>query len=96
MSWRKSDPDCRDSAIHFSRIRWRSLYAHQPLQVPFVQHNNMVEQISSAVSHPALGNAILPWAAERSSFRLDAKALHDVDNFFVKAGSPIKNQILRR
>jgi hypothetical protein len=37
----------------------------QPLQVPLVEGNHMVEQLAAAASHPTLGDTILPGACER-------------------------------
>jgi hypothetical protein len=34
------------------------------LQVPFVQSDDVLQQIASAASHPALGDSILPRAPE--------------------------------
>src|SRR5215831_15420334 len=37
----------------------------QPLQVPLVESNHMVEQLAATASHPTLGDAILPGTFER-------------------------------
>jgi hypothetical protein len=37
----------------------------QPLQVPLVESNRMVEQLAAAVAHPTLGDTILPGTFER-------------------------------
>jgi len=37
----------------------------QPLQVPLVKSNHMVEQLTAAAPHPTLGNPILPGTFER-------------------------------
>jgi hypothetical protein len=36
----------------------------QPLQVPLVESNHMVEQLAAAAAHPALGDTILPGTFE--------------------------------
>ena len=69
---------------------------HQSLQVPFVEHNDVVEQVPSAVADPALCNPILQRTAEAGPFGLDAEGLHCVDNFFVEVRAAIKEQIPRR
>ena len=33
---------------------------HEAFQMPFVEHDHVVEQIAAAVADPPLGNAILP------------------------------------
>jgi len=37
----------------------------QPLQVPLVESNHMVEQLAAAAPHPTLGDTILPGTFER-------------------------------
>ena len=56
------------------------VFTHQALEMAFVQDDHMVEQVSTAVSYPAFGDTILPWAAKAGSLGLDAEALHGVDN----------------
>jgi hypothetical protein len=41
--------------------------AHQSLQMPFVEHDDVVEQIPSTVANPALCNAVLPRTAKAGS-----------------------------
>lgn len=43
---------------------------HQPSQVALIQHNYMIEQVTTAVANPALGNAVLPRTSEAGPFRL--------------------------
>ena len=69
------------------------ILAHQPFQVPFVKHDDMVEQISSAASHPALCNTVLPRASEADPIRLDAETLYGIDHFQVEICAAIKDQI---
>ena len=33
---------------------------HEAFQMAFVQNDHMIQQISAAASHPALGNSVLP------------------------------------
>jgi hypothetical protein len=41
-----------------------NILAEQSLQMAFIQRNTVVQQVSSAASHPSLRDAILPWTAE--------------------------------
>ena|ERR1700740_3176872 len=41
----------------------------QPLQMPLVQSNHMVEQLAAAASHPTLGDTILPGTFEGGPHR---------------------------
>jgi hypothetical protein len=37
---------------------------HKPFQVAFIEHDHMVEQITTTASDPALGDSDLPWTSE--------------------------------
>ena len=50
-----------------------AVLVHQPFQMPFIQHDHMVEQIVTATADPALGDAVLPRTAEADPLGLDAK-----------------------
>ncbi len=65
----------------------------QSFQMPFIEHNHMVEQIPTAVTDPTLGRAVLPRAAETASLGLDAKAHYGIDHFIVELRAAIKDQI---
>ena len=41
-----------------------NILAEQSLQMAFIQRNSVVQQVSSAASHPPLRDAILPWTPE--------------------------------
>ena len=69
---------------------------HQSFQMPFIYNDHVVEQIASAIADPTLCDAVLPRAAEAGPFWLDAEAFHDIDDFFVKVGAAIIDQILWR
>jgi len=69
---------------------------HQSLQVLFVEHNDVVEQVPSAVADPSLCNPILPRTAEAGSLGFDTEGLDCADDFFVEVRAAIKEQISRR
>jgi len=56
---------------------------HQPFQMPFIQNDHMIEQITTAASDPAFGDTVLPGAAEAGALGLDAEALYCVDHFAI-------------
>ena len=70
-----------------------NVLAHQPFEMPFIQYDHLIQQISSTGAYPAFGDPILPWTAEAGSLRCDAKALHCFDNFLIKICGTIKDQI---
>lgn len=57
---------------------------HQPLQMPYVQNDDVIQQISSAISHPAFDDAVLPRASEVGLLGSDAEALYRADNLLVE------------
>ena len=46
------------------RLGSTDVLVHQPFQMPFIQHDHLVEQIVTATADPALGDAVLPRTAE--------------------------------
>jgi len=69
---------------------------HQPLQMPYVQNDDVIQQIPSAIFHPAFGDAVLPRASEVDLLRSDAEAFHRADDLLVEVRSAIEDQIIRR
>ena len=67
---------------------------HQPLEVPFIHNDHMVEQVPTTASDPALSDAILPRSSETGSLRLDTETLHAADHFAIKVRGPVENQII--
>ena len=43
------------------------IFSHKPFQVSLVEDNNVIEQVSSAASHPSLRDTVLPRAAIRGT-----------------------------
>jgi hypothetical protein len=41
------------------------VFGKEPLQVPLIESNHMVEQLAAAAPHSALGDSILPGTFER-------------------------------
>jgi hypothetical protein len=72
------------------------VFGHQPLQMPYVQNSDGIPQISSAVFHPAFGDAVLSRASEVGLLVSDAEALYRADNLLVEVRSSIEDQIVRR
>lgn len=66
---------------------------HQPFQMPFVEHDDMIKQIPSVTPNPAFCNAVLPRASKAGPLGLDTEALHRADNFLVEVRRPIEDQV---
>src|ERR1035441_8859352 len=62
-------------------------------QVPFVEHDHMVEQIPAAVADKAFCNPVLPRTTEAGSFRLGAEVFHRVDDFLIEVCTAIEDQV---
>jgi len=69
---------------------------HEAFQMPFVENDHMVEQISAAVPDPTFSDTVLPWASEAGPLGLDAEALLGFDHFFIELCAVIEDQITRR
>jgi hypothetical protein len=57
----------------------------EPLQVPLVESNHMVEQLAAAAPHPTLGDIILPGTFERGPHGLyfqGSNGCHDLRSVF--------------
>ena len=70
--------------------------AHQPFQVPLIEHDDMVKQVASAIANPAFSDSVLPRTAETGPFRLDAEARNGTDHLFVEVRGAVEDQIFRR
>lgn len=68
---------------------------HQPFQVPLVKHDHMVEQVSSTVANPALGDPILPRTSEAGPLGLDTEALYRADHLTIEICGAIEDQVFR-
>src|SRR5438093_10446480 len=43
------------------------IFAHESFQMPFIEHDHMVKQVSSATPNPTLCDSILPRTAKRGA-----------------------------
>jgi hypothetical protein len=66
---------------------------HESSQMAFIQHDHMIEQISSTTADPALSNAVLPRASEAGSLWLDIKTLQCADHFATEVRGAIKDHV---
>src|SRR5437660_369821 len=61
------------------------IFAHESFQMPFIEHDHMVKQVSSATPNPTLCDSILPRTAKRGANRFRP---HAVVNFLDADGLP--------
>jgi len=74
-------------------VKVADVLVHEALQMSFIQNDHMIEQISTAVSDPALSNTVLPRTSVAGPLRLDAKAIHRFDHFEVELRPSIKDKV---
>ena len=67
------------------------VFTDQSVQMPFVEYDDIIEQISPAVSNPALCYAVLPRASEAATLWLDAETLHRADDFLIEIRSAVED-----
>jgi hypothetical protein len=70
-----------------------NVLVHEPLQMPFIKDDDMIEQIPATVADPALSAPVLPQTAEAGLLRLDAEVLDRVDHFTVEVCTAIEDQV---
>jgi len=71
-------------------------FGHEPLQMAFIQHDDMIEQVTAATADETPGHAVLPGAFERGADRLHADSLCCLTDLGAEGGVPVEDQIARR
>jgi hypothetical protein len=69
---------------------------HQALQMALIEHNHMVEKLSSAGADETLGYTVLPGAPNRNANRRSTKILDSLKNLALESVLAIEDEILRR
>src|ERR1017187_567233 len=70
------------------------IFGHQPFEMPLVEHDDMIKQVSAATTHEALRHAVLPWTSEAGPFWLDAEALDGAGDLVTEVRRAVENQVL--
>ena len=70
-----------------------NILVHQPPKMPFIQHNDMIEQVPAATANPAFCDTILPETSEAHPFGSDTETLHETDHLFIEISGPVEEQI---
>src|SRR5258708_32017732 len=90
-------PACRRSLLQGKMrpviVVVADVFTHQTLQMAFVEYDDIIEQISSAISNPAFSYAVLPRASEAAPLWPDAETLHRADDFLIEIRSTVEDQI---
>ena len=66
---------------------------HQTRQVPLIEHDDMIQEVSSTIPAPALGNAVLPRTSEAGPFGLNTEALYGTHHLVIEVRGSVKDQI---
>ena len=69
---------------------------HQPFEMPLVEHDHMIEQVSPAIADEAFCDSVLPGTAKASSLGFYPEALDGADDLFAEVRCPVEDQIARR
>ena len=72
-----------------------NVLVHETLEMPLVEDNHVIQQVSPTVADEAFCYSVLPRAAEAGPFWLDPKALDGADDLNVEVAPAIEYQILR-
>jgi hypothetical protein len=71
------------------------VFVHEPFQMAFIEHNDMVEKITAVTSHKTFCNAILPRTLKTGPLGFDAKTPNGADNFFIEIAAAVEDQVAR-
>ena len=69
---------------------------HEPFQVTVVQHDNVIEQVTSAGANETFCDAVLPRALEAGLFGLYFEASDRFNNIVIEITAPAEDQVTRR
>src|SRR2546429_9846357 len=70
------------------------IFAHQSLQMPFIEPEHVVRQVAAAAFHPTLCDSILPRTAKRGANRFSPHVLGRADHLIPDLCIPIGKQEL--
>ena len=70
------------------------VFPHETLQMPFIEHDHMVESVTTAAPHPALRNSVLPRTAKRGAHRFRPQSLGRADHVIPELSIPVKDEEL--
>jgi hypothetical protein len=60
------------------------IFSHEPFQMPLIEDNHVIQQVAAATPNPALGDAVLPRAAEGCANWLASQVLRGKDDIAAK------------
>jgi len=75
------------------RMVIRAVIPDQTTQMTGVEHNHLIQQLSSAACDPAFGNSILPRTSWTYAYGLNATGFEQIGHFPAKLAITIENYI---
>src|SRR5450432_1429462 len=69
--------------------------SHEPLEMPLVEYDDLIEQVPAATPDEAFRDSVLPWTSKACSLGFDAETLDGTDNFLIEIRSTVEDQIMR-
>jgi hypothetical protein len=70
------------------------ILSHQALEMPLVKNDDMIEQVSPAITDEAFCDTVLPRAAKATPLGFDSEALDSADDLGIEIGCAIEYEIL--
>src|ERR1700682_4107765 len=74
--WPTCCPVLRESGMSPILVVVEHVLRHQPFEMPLIQDDHVVKQVSSTTSNPALSNTVLPRTAKGRASWLDSHLPH--------------------
>lgn len=68
-----------------------NVFRPQPLEMPFVENDGMIQDFPPGVANEAFSDSILPWTTKARPLRHDAEALDRLDNIGVELSAAIQD-----
>src|SRR5439155_6232075 len=84
-----------EGLMRASGVVVREVTAQQASEVPFVEHDDVIEAFSSNRPDDALGEGILPGRSRRDEDLANSQTLHPPCEHVAVDGIPIAEQVLR-
>jgi len=75
------------------RMLIRAVIPDQTTEMTGVEHNHLIQQLSSAAFDPAFGNSILPWTSWTYAYGFDATGFEQISHFSAKLAVTIENHV---
>jgi hypothetical protein len=69
---------------------------HESIEMPLVKHDDLIEQVATAIPDETLGDAIRRCVSEAGLFGFYTKSFDGADNFIAEIGRSVEDKLFRR